>query len=201
VATKLEAAQSQTQLFDTLPDEEGQPQPFPLGREETDVAVALRQKGWAFLKVSGKSMFPWIREGDIVFLRQVAIAEVARGDVVVFTKNGMLCVHRVLFLKTRSSEGRPTPVLITKGDATADLDDAVLADQFRGKIEFIYRRNREIRLAQGWRKYLGKFLAFISPIARWLKPTASALNHQTARCEPLGVPHVEARRTSESSAD
>jgi signal peptidase I len=201
VATKLEAAQSQAHLFDKLSDEGSPTQGFSPGHKTGDVAVALRQKGWAFLKVTGKSMFPWIREGDVVFLRQAAIADIMRGDVVVFAKNRVLCVHRVLSVESRSVEGQRATILTTKGDSTADVDDAVQSDQFRGKVEFIYRRNREIRIAHGWRRYFGKFLAFVSPMTRWRRPAVSALNPKTACCELPGVPHVEMHRTSESSAD
>lgn len=200
MATRVEAERSEVQRFAGVPSESYQAQGFsPV--HSADAAAALQQKGWIFLKVSGKSMFPWIREGDIVFLRKAAIADVARGDVVVFARSGLLCVHRVLSLETRSTENQLATVLMAKGDATADRDDAVSADQFRGKVEFIYRRNREIRIAQGWRKYFGKLLAFGSPITSWWRPAASALNRQTACCELLVAPRVELRRSSESSAD
>ncbi|MGB6876334.1 MAG: signal peptidase I [Candidatus Acidiferrales bacterium] len=199
---KIEGNHSQAHLFEELPVEASSFRPLTLGRSTGELAQTIQEKGWAFLKVTGKSMFPWIREEDIVFLRRAKIKDIARGDVVVFEKSGTLCVHRVLSVEgNAAAEGGIDVALITKGDATADSDDPVSADEFRGKVEFVYRRNREIRIARGWRKYLGKFLAFVSPATPWWKPATSLLNRESTRCVPQGVPRFEAHRPSEHSAD
>ena len=145
-------------------------------------------------------MFPWICEKDVVFLRRVRVADVVPGDVVVFERNGALCMHRVLSADSGAAEAGAHVALITKGDATADLDGPVSTDEFRGKVEFVYRRNREIGIDRGWRKLFGNFLAFVSPATRWWRPVASMLSRST-RCEPLGVQAIEVRRPSENSVD
>lgn len=160
----------------------------------------MQKKGWAFLRVSGKSMFPWIRPDDLVFLRRARPEDVTRGDVIVFEMGGALCVHRVLSLQNNSAANGGL-AFITKGDATADADDVVSSAEFHGKVEFVYRRNREIRIAAGWRKYFGKFLAFISPATRWWKPPSSVFQGGAARCELRGLPTIEARRSAENSSD
>lgn len=169
-------------------------------RSTREVRDLLQRRGWAFLKISGKSMFPWIRPRDLVLLRRASVAAISRGDVIVFAKNVTLCMHRVLLL-TRASTEDAQPVLITKGDAVADRDDPVLATEVLGKVEFVYRRNREIRISTGWRRYLGKLLALASPSTKWWKPAASRLSHVVARCELFPVSPVETQRSSEHSAD
>ena len=130
----------------------------------------VRGKGWGFLKVFGKSMFPWIREKDVVFVRHVSIGSMVRGDVAAFERNGRLCVHRVLGVVNELDAG--AIALVTKGDATRDQDDPVTPAEFRGKVEFIYRGKREICIASGWRRHFGKLLALISPVLGRLRPVA-----------------------------
>lgn len=200
MATKPEAVEAQAHLFETASRRDDQPEGLSGERSRARLAGTTGIRGWAFLKVSGKSMFPWIRPDDIVFLRHVAMGEIVPGDVVVFERSGTLCVHRVLSWNPAASAPVSGGALLTKGDATADADAPVFADEFRGKVEFVYRRNREIQIARGWRKYFGKFLAMISPaVPRW-RPIA-AMGRDAARCEPRRVSQVQARRSLESSAD
>ncbi len=201
MTTKVEEDYTQAHLFEGLPVEASPSRLLASDRSTVELAQAIQEKGWAFLKVSGKSMFPWIREEDIVFLRRAKIKDIARGDVIVFEKSGTLCVHRVLSVDGNAAEGGTDVALITKGDATADSDEPVAADEFRGKVEFVYRRNREIKIARGWRKYLGRFLAFVSPATPWWRPATSLLDREAARCKLLGVPRFEVHRPSEHSAD
>lgn len=157
-----------------------------------DVTAILQKKEWAFLRVSGKSMTPWIREGDIVFLRRSRIFEVARGDVVVFEKASALCVHRVLAVRGHASDGERHVSLVTKGDATADADASVFCDAFLGKVEFVYRHNKEIRIAHGWRKYFGKVLSLLSPAVGWSRLLTAKTDRNPARF---------GQRSTENSAD
>lgn len=188
-----ETAQSQRQLFDSRILQ------MRANSPAAEASVAIQQKGWAFLKVSGKSMFPWIREDDVVFVRCVSIASMARGDVAAFEKEGVFCVHRVLHVTKHSANH--TLSLITKGDATADKDQPVPAPAFRGKVEFVYRGNREIPIATGWRSYLGKFLALISPMLGLYKPLAAGVDAGTVHSAPRPSPRFAGRRSAEDSAD
>lgn len=199
MGTKTEAVQAQTHLFEKV-SVAAQPHRQFSGESTAEFTEAIQKKGWAFLKVSGKSMFPWIREDDIVFLRRVALQDIVRGDVVVFERNSVLCVHRVLSVKSEAHAAENDGALITKGDATADADAPIFPDEFRGKVEFIYRRKREIQIARGWRKYFGKFLAVVSPAVRCWRPLTT-MGREASRCEVRGVPHIEVHRSIENSAD
>lgn len=153
------------------------------------VSKLLRSKGRAFLNVSGKSMFPWFRPGDVVFVRRADFSRLSSGDVVVFERDGRLCMHRVLSF--RISAGRePGPLsVVTKGDAVAEADEPMYTQDFRGKVEFLYRNGREIRLGSAWRKLFGKCLAVVSPASRFWMPHFRRLkNHlddvTAANCDP-----------------
>jgi hypothetical protein len=207
VTAKTEKNHLQTHLFERSPVDDTrspvndtQSRQRCADRNTVELAETIQKKGWAFLRVSGKSMFPWIRPDDLVFLRRVRPDDVARGDVIVFEKSGTLCVHRVLSLQSGAA-GESAVAFITKGDATTDADDAVSSAEFHGKVEFVYRRNREIRIATGWRKYFGKFLAFMSPATRWWKPASSVLMGDAARCELPSIANVETRHSAGNSSD
>lgn len=191
----------QTEMTDNILVKAPEPRVLQAGRDAMALAQNIQRKGWAFLKVSGKSMFPWIREADVVFLRKASVEEVVRGDVIVFERNGLLCMHRVLLVGGSESERNLDIAFVTKGDATTDADEPVSSNDFRGRVEFVFRRNREISIARGWRKQLGKFLALISPAVRWWRPLASVLGRGVAHCEVLAVPNTHVLRSSEHSAD
>lgn len=159
----------------------------------------MRKKSWAFLKVSGKSMFPWIRENDVVFVRSVSINSMLRGDVAAFERDGILCVHRVLAV-VRDSEADGI-ALITKGDAAGEKDDPLSAAGFRGKVEFVYRGSREIPIASGWRRPFGKLLALISPAIGWCKPAAPSANAIAIRNEMRPSRCFPPHRSAEDSTD
>lgn len=162
-----------------------------------EVSAAIQKRGWAFLRVSGKSMLPWIREGDIVFLRRVRMLEAVRGDVVVFEKNGILCVHRVLAVRGKAGCDGRNVSFITKGDATEDADSPVSAGEFRGKVEFVYRRNKEIPISNGWRKTFGKVLGLVSPAIALSKRLLLRSNGDSSRCESNPLLQIDGQRSSE----
>lgn len=199
MGTKTDVMPTQSHLFDK-PSGKESICPGSRPSRSAEVARAMGNRGWAFLRVSGKSMLPWIREGDIVFLRRTRILEIVRGDVVVFERNGTTCVHRVLAIRGGVAQGERNVSLITKGDATADADAPVSSDEFRGKVEFVYRRNREIRIASGWRRHFGKVLAFLSPATSLYRRFSSKRSSDSARCERSLSP-MDGQRSSENSAD
>ncbi|MGH9863966.1 MAG: hypothetical protein ACRD4H_00975, partial [Candidatus Acidiferrales bacterium] len=91
-------------------------------------------------------MLPWFRPGDIIFLRKTDLREISRGDVIVFERNGRLCMHRVITLCASHNGKKSSAWFISKGDSVAEADEPVCAEEFRGRVEFLYRHGREIRL-------------------------------------------------------
>lgn len=200
MGTKTDITPTRAQLFENPSLKDGVSR-GPRSNRAAEVSQTIQKRGWAFLRVSGKSMFPWIREGDVVFLRRAQMLEAVRGDVVLFEKNGVLCVHRVLAVRGTAEQDGHHISLITKGDATEDADSPVSVRNLLGKVEFIYRRDKEIPLANGWRKHFGKALAILSPAAGWFKGLllgSSVDSLQRGSCPQL---YIDAQRSSENSAD
>jgi signal peptidase len=80
--------------------------------------------------VSGVSMEPTLRPGDVVITRDTPASEIVPGDIIRFRVGGSYILHRVIEVET--SEGRP--VFVTRGDANNTLDPAVLESQVEGKV-------------------------------------------------------------------
>lgn len=104
-------------------------------------------------------MFPWIRPGDLVFVRRCEFSMVKPGDVILFEQGERYFVHRVLEKVSAGS------VLITKGDAQDGADAPALQEQFLGRAIRIHRGRRHIDLESPGLVMLGRFLARVSRLS------------------------------------
>jgi signal peptidase I len=64
------------------------------------------------IKFSGYSMYPSLRPGNILLIREVTIKEISPGDIVCIQKNDGHIAHRVV----RIEREREKTTIITKGD-------------------------------------------------------------------------------------
>ena len=92
----------------------------------------LRSGRLVRLRVTGRSMAPWLEDGMLVTLRRVPTAALTAGTVVLFLAgNGRPVLHRVI-RKVQAPDG--SPWFLIKGDACAIPDGLVAADQIIGTI-------------------------------------------------------------------
>jgi signal peptidase I len=140
------------------------------------IAERTRANGSACVRVLGRSMFPWIRPGDFVFVRRHDFGRVAPGDVILFERDSRIFAHRVLRRVTAPIGLKSGPVFITKGDALDGVDAPVSASEFLGRITRIHRRQRHIDLESLGQVFCARLLACISPASsllyrplRWAK--------------------------------
>jgi signal peptidase I len=123
-------------------------------------ADTLRRFGSLALRVTGTSMLPAVRPGDIVHVRACEIRDVAPGDVVLFDRGGRFFAHRAV----RTNDGH---TLLTRGDAVGAPDPLVGRDQLLGKVHRICRRDRSIvPKPPGWGVRLAAALLARSRVAR-----------------------------------
>jgi len=88
------------------------------------------------LMVSGASMIPALWPGDVVTVRQCAIAEFEPGEIAVFRQDEKLVIHRI----ERVSGDR----LITRGDARPRFDSPVQPSEIVGRVVSIARGGRSV---------------------------------------------------------
>ena len=92
-----------------------------------ELALALISSGRGFLfRAHGRSMFPTIRDGDILHVVPITGSRLKIGDIVLFRKGAEFKAHRIV--------GRNGVQFITRGDAGVDSDGGIASSQILGKV-------------------------------------------------------------------
>ena len=142
----------------------------------TDAALSFRADALALellaeglsveIPVTGSSMAPFVRSGDVLRLAPL-VAPACRGDVVAFPRpDGRMVVHRVV-----AAAGDR---LLTRGDAVPQADGWIAAAALAGRVVSVERRGRATRWGLGpgalliaWLSRRGLFAPAMRPW-RWL---------------------------------
>ncbi len=97
----------------------------PLFQQILDHGCTLR------VRVTGRSMTPFIRGGDIVTLQKTPQSDLQKGNLILFRNNRCnLVLHRIIKIEPR--KGQETAIQ-TKGDA-ANFDEPVPIHRVMGKV-------------------------------------------------------------------
>ena len=136
------------------------------GRETVPLVDDLLRSGRLVrLRVTGKSMTPWLEDGVVVTLQRVPIAALSPGDVVLFRAgNGQPVLHRII---RREQAGHGTLRFLVKGDACATPDGFVSGSQIVGKLVGVAREapcggRRDVMRELLARRSLDRLLAIAS---------------------------------------
>lgn len=111
---------------------------------------AVISKGLPFrFMAKGLSMFPFIRDGDVITVSPLNRSLPSIGDVVAFNHplDKRIVVHRVV---GRSTKG----YLIIKGDNVKKPDGNILINYVVGRVSKVQRNGRRVFLGLGKEKYL-----------------------------------------------
>jgi signal peptidase len=93
-------------------------------------------------RAGGTSMYPTIRDGEVITIALVGPHEVGRGDVVLYRREKRVLAHRVIGLTMRDGHG----VFHLRGDAKAGCDAPISADAVVGRVISVCRNGREVSL-------------------------------------------------------
>jgi len=96
----------------------------------------LKTLGEARFSATGSSMFPSVRSGDILTVRQCDARDASVGDIALFIRSSRLFAHRVI----AHSDGS----LMTQGDAIAAQDPPVSGSEFLARVVSVSRAGREV---------------------------------------------------------
>ena len=149
----------------------------PREQASNPIAEKLRADGSVCFRVLGASMFPWIRSGDLVFVRSFAYEQASRGDVVVYERGGRLFVHRVIQGALAGAGSNRPGTLITKGDAQDGVDEPVTKAEFLGRVIRVHRGDRHIDMESMGRVFMGRLIARFSRASFALYRPACAVKH------------------------
>lgn len=82
--------------------------------------------------VQSGSMEPTLYKNDLVFAKQVREDEIQQDDIIVFKRNGIKYVHRVISCENG--------VIITQGDANNLADDPITFADVEGKVVTVWAK-------------------------------------------------------------
>lgn len=99
-------------------------------------AVSLLKTGALRLRVSGSSMLPAVRPGDVLTIHRCPARDAARGDLLLVRRGDRFFVHRML--------RREGDAIVTRGDAVRSADPPVAFEDLLGKVVSIERRGRSV---------------------------------------------------------
>lgn len=84
------------------------------------------------IKVTGESMKPFLKDGDIVIIKKACSKEINIGDLILFrNNNGFTVLHRVISRK-RNHKGKIE--FTTKGDRLISSDEPIIEENVLGKV-------------------------------------------------------------------
>ena len=107
----------------------------------------LDRGGLLRFQAHGRSMHPFIKNGDIILVEPRNGNSVDVGDIIFYRRpDGSSAAHRLVKI-TGKKDGL---TLITKGDSLKYLDTPVTSEQVMGRVITIEGCGREFRL-NGWR--------------------------------------------------
>ena len=106
-------------------------------------AETLRSFGTLRLRVRGQSMLPSIWPGDTLVIKHSNFADIAPGDIVLYSRGNRFFAHRVL----RGIEVADNPQLITQGDALRKQDAPVSPVELLGRVSQIIRDGKGMRVS------------------------------------------------------
>jgi len=117
------------------------------------------------LRVTGSSMSPFVRSGDVILLRPRPAAAIRTGDVVAFLRGEKrLVVHRVVSRRERG--------FLTRGDASPQADGRVAGGEILAVVERVTRRGARVRLGLGPERLVIAWLSrcgLLGPVLRSLR--------------------------------
>ena len=127
----------------------------------------LSQGATVRFRPSGRSMYPSIREGELITVEPVAARDVQLGDIVLYRSSKGLIAHRVV------SSSRDTLVFRLRGDASLSCDQPVAAEQILGRVVQVERNGRSVALASRGAKLWHQARRLASGLKGWIDPVGT----------------------------
>ncbi len=151
-----------------------------------DLTTELLSRGTAVrFRPSGRSMYPSIREGELITVEPVVASDVTLGDIVLYRSERGLIAHRVIQVSRpqsepsayraagfslRASSGEGTLGFLSQGDASLSSDEPVEAHQILGRVIGVQRNGCNVALASRGAKLWHKVRRLAFGLKGWIYP-------------------------------
>ena len=121
-------------------------------------AEVNRRFGSLQLLVSGSSMVPALRPGDVLHVNHSEVGNLVEGDIVVFRRAGRLIAHRAMSTPSKSGRG----LLVTQGDRVNRKDAPIVGPELLGRVVAIERNGERTspRPRFGRSRAIGRLLSY-----------------------------------------
>jgi hypothetical protein len=154
-----------------------------------DLTAELLSRGTTVrFRPSGRSMYPSIREGELITVEPVQPSDVELGDIILYrvdrdrpTQSSVLSpqsssgliAHRVIGTERKQGASTQSSVLsphhfLLRGDASLSCDKPVEARQILGRVASVEREGRAINLAGTPAKMWHKACRLASRLKGWM---------------------------------
>ncbi|MCH7804948.1 MAG: signal peptidase I [Acidobacteria bacterium] len=131
----------------------------------------LSQGATVRFRPSGRSMYPSIREGEVIAVEPVEASDVKLADIVLYRSERGLIAHRVVEIASRDAR-----VFRLQGDASLSCDRPVAAEQILGRVVGVERNGRSVALASRGAKMWHKARRLASGLKGWICETGTGSN-------------------------
>lgn len=146
-----------------------------------DLTAELLSRGTTVrFRPSGRSMYPSIREGELITVEPVVPSDVKLGDIVLYGTERGLIAHRVVEVSNRAagfslraSSSRDVLVFQLRGDASLSCDQPVVAHQILGRVVGVKRNGRSVALATRGAKMWHRARRLASGLKGWIDPAGT----------------------------
>ncbi len=134
-----------------------------------DLTTELLSRGTTVhFRPSGRSMYPSIREGELITVEPVAASDVKLADIDLYRSERGLIAHRVVEIASRDSR-----VFRVCGDASLSCDQPVEAERILGRVVGVQRNHRSISLATRGAKLWHQARRLASGVKGWIYPVGT----------------------------
>ncbi len=96
-------------------------------------------------KTKGFSMYPFIRDGDVITIRPIDPICLNVGDIIFYQVENRLVVHRIIGKKTFDGKIRFT----TRGDWSPGSEEEIFDNAVLGKVVTLERNRKILQVDQG----------------------------------------------------
>ncbi|GEM_PF-1251380 len=159
----------------------------------------LRKGSSIRFKATGASMYPFIRDGDIVCAEPIELRNIEYADIVLFrTPAGKMVIHRVIKLK---KVNKAIISIVTKGDSSLAPDGEVYPEAILGRVVSVENRTGVLRLDKKIPRFANLLYASLLPLSKWPYLLISVILRRIEKRDGMVViasPPLFQRRTKQS---
>lgn len=142
-----------------------------------DLMAELLNRGTSVrFRTSGGSMYPSIRDGELITVAPVRADDVKREDILLYRTQKGVIAHRVVEVSLSPTDAgqvargsrRDARVFTLQGDASSSCDQLVAARQILGRVIGVERYGRTVALTSRGAKLRHRVRSWASRLKGWI---------------------------------